>query len=354
MSWSVHLGLAASLGNLHPTRNQSLCCDVLPALEMTKPTYASFASDLKLVVLEMHLIHTSMRGLLYLSVRFDQILLDRCLHPHMCPIIRHVLHVGIVDVNLTRPDPVGAVLPASDLIVVSRNIVTWSSATGASAAMLLGREFAVTGFHSASVRSFSLVLLWDFAWPASLQKKHFLWSSSFTFLDDVILASLPCLLLSMLFGCTPICTGTRLLAMYCRVLVISTFSFRTCIIQLVIPVLSQMRQASTRPSSILSTFTSVMMSSITVSGNCVGTSVFASTTQHVPQESNKPWLPFSHELPPFCKFLSHTCIADTCSEDVVHQRAERPVESRCRRFFWRRQFQLVPLVHGSEIWSQFE
>ena len=48
--------------------------------------------------------------------------------------------------SLARSDPVGAVLPASDLIVVSRNIVTWSSASGASAAMLLGREFAVTGF----------------------------------------------------------------------------------------------------------------------------------------------------------------------------------------------------------------
>ena len=51
-------------------------------------------------------------------------------------------------------------------------------------------------------------------------------------------------------------------------------SFRTCI-QLAIPVLSKMRQASTRPSSILSTFTSVMMSSITVSNDwlsCVSTS----------------------------------------------------------------------------------
>ena len=90
------------------------------------------------------------------------------------------LHVGIADVSLTRPDPVGAVLPASDLIVVSiltrahgdfllacstvtRNIVTKSSASGASAAVLIGRVFAVTGFHSVSARSFSLVLLWDFA-----------------------------------------------------------------------------------------------------------------------------------------------------------------------------------------------
>ena len=100
--------------------------------------------------------------------------------PAHVSVIRHVSHVGIADVSLTRPDSVGAVLPASDLIVVSiltdahdgflltcgtvtRNIVTWSSASGASAAVLLGRVFTVTGFHSASARFFSLVLLWDFA-----------------------------------------------------------------------------------------------------------------------------------------------------------------------------------------------
>ena len=104
--------------------------------------------------------------------------------PAHVSIIRHVLHVGIADVSLTRPHPVGAVLPASDLIVVSiltrahddflltrctvsRNIVTWSSASGASAAVLLCRMYAVTGFHSALARSFSLVLLWDFACPLS-------------------------------------------------------------------------------------------------------------------------------------------------------------------------------------------
>ena len=170
--------------------------------------------------------------------------------------------------------------------------------------------------------------------------------------------------LFMLFGCTPICTGTRLLSMYCCVLVISRFSFRT-FFQLAILVLSQMIQASTRPSSILSTFTSVMMSSITVSDDwlsSVGTSslelcryvVFASARQHVPQESNKPWLPFSHELPSPCEHLAHTCIATPVQclhhhEYVVHLRAERSVESRCRRFFCRRGFQPVPLVHGSEI-----
>ena len=86
--------------------------------------------------------------------------------PAHVSVIRHVSHDGIADVSLTRPDPV---LPASDLIVVSiltraqgvfllpcgtvtRNIVTKSSTSGASAAVLLGRVFAVTGFHSASAK----------------------------------------------------------------------------------------------------------------------------------------------------------------------------------------------------------
>ena len=69
--------------------------------------------------------------------------------------------------GFTRSDPAGAVLPVTrahdDFLLacgtVTRNVVTWSSASGATAAVLLGREFAVTDFHSASTRSFSLVLL---------------------------------------------------------------------------------------------------------------------------------------------------------------------------------------------------
>ena len=64
--------------------------------------------------------------------------------------------------------------------------------------------------------------------------------------------------LSMLFGCTPICTGTRLLSMYCCVLVISRFSFRICV-QLVIAFPDD--TSLQRPSSILNTFTSTLMSS---------------------------------------------------------------------------------------------
>ena len=89
-------------------------------------------------------------------VRLDQILLNT-----------PPAHVsGIVDVNLTRSHPVGAVSPASDLIVVSIltcahgdflvacSIVTANIVT-ASAAVPLGRVFAVTGFHFASATSFS-------------------------------------------------------------------------------------------------------------------------------------------------------------------------------------------------------
>ena len=119
-------------------------------------------------------------------------------------------------------------------------------------------------------------------------------------------------------------------------------------------VLSMVRQASTRPFSILSTFTTIMMSSITFSGNCVGMSSLRRQDNTFLRSSNKPWLPFSHELPSPCELLTHTCVATPVQclhnhEYVVHLRAERPVESRCRRFFCRRQFQLVPLVQGSEI-----
>ena len=66
--------------------------------------------------------------------------------------------------------------------------------------------------------------------------------SSNTFSDHRLslsqtIRSLPSLSLPLLFGCTPICTGTRLLSAYCCVLVISRISFRICI-QLAILVLS--------------------------------------------------------------------------------------------------------------------
>ena len=39
--------------------------------------------------------------------------------PAHARVTRHISHVGIADMSFTRSDPVGAVLPASDLIVVS-------------------------------------------------------------------------------------------------------------------------------------------------------------------------------------------------------------------------------------------
>ena len=84
--------------------------------------------------------------------------------PAHVSLIRHVSHVEIANMSFTRSVPVGAVLPASHLVVVSSpthahdvflstrgstvtgNVVAWSSASGATAAVLFGREFAVTGF----------------------------------------------------------------------------------------------------------------------------------------------------------------------------------------------------------------
>ena len=101
------------------------------------------------------------------------------------------------------------------------------------------------------------------------------------------------------------------------------------------------------------------MSSITVSVYLCQHVVFAFARQHVPHESNEPWVPLSHELPPPCESLVHTCIATPVQclhhhEYVVHQHAELSDESlrdeSCRRrLLCNRQVQLVPLVHSSEI-----
>ena len=93
MSWSVHLGLATSLGNLHQTDPINLRRCI--AIARNRNDNCSVALDLKLVTLEMRVIHNShalnhpvsrivLMPPLCLSVRFDQILLDRCFRPCMC------------------------------------------------------------------------------------------------------------------------------------------------------------------------------------------------------------------------------------------------------------------------------
>ena len=89
-------------------------------------------------------------------MRFDQILLGQTDAPAHVSIIRHV---GIADMSFMRSDPIGTVLPASDLIIastlahahdnflltcstVTRNVLTWSSASDATAVVLLNPEFA--------------------------------------------------------------------------------------------------------------------------------------------------------------------------------------------------------------------
>ena len=289
MSWSVHLGLAAS-HVLTPGPGPITLLRCLASARNATTDICFVALDLKLVALEMRLKHISMRGII------------RCCHElrccHRCvplcglirsswtdasartcvSVIRHVSHVGIADMSFTRSDPVGAVLPASDLIVVSilthadddflltcgtvtRNVVTWSSASGATAAVLLRRDFAVTGFPSATSRSFSLVLLWDLVRPVSLSSRN-TFSDRHLSLSRTIRSLRPCRLCPC--PCSSAAHRSALLSAYCCVLVISRISFRIYI-QLAILVLARMRCASTRPSSILSTFTSVMMSSITVS-----------------------------------------------------------------------------------------
>ena len=149
------------------------------------------------------------------------------------------VHVEIADMSFTRSDTVGEVLRASDIIVVSnktrahddflltcgtvtKNVVTWSSASGATAVVLLGRKFAVS---SCSGTLYHLPL------------------------SAVVSSLRPCHL------CPCPCSSAALAKNCCQ---------RTVVFQFTVVVLLQMRQALTHPSSILSHFTFVMMSSITV------------------------------------------------------------------------------------------
>ena len=80
--------------------------------------------------------------------------------------------------------------------------------------------------------------------------------------------------------------------------------------------------------------------------------VSESVLQHVHQESHIPrpklGLPLHHELPP-----DHQNVVHLCAECAFFA-AEGCVESRCRRCLCRCHLLLIPLVHGSEVRSQFE
>ena len=94
-----------------------------------------------------------------------------------------------------------------------------------------------------------------------------------------------------------------------------------------------------------------------------------SSLKQIHQESNEPCsklgLPLHHELPPGLEPFVHAGVValvqrgSSCyHEFVVHLGAslavERRVEPRCRRCFCRRPLLLIPLIHGSEVRSQFE
>ena len=88
--------------------------------------------------------------------------------------------------------------------------------------------------------------------------------------------------------------------------------------------------------------------------------VCESVRQHVHQKSNKLWLPFHHELSPGLEPFFHACIVAlvqcwSCRchhEYVVHLCAEATRLTAGRRVESRHRFQLIPLFHGSEVWSQ--
>ena len=93
--WSVHLGMAASLGNFHPTRtshsavtfcqrskwkNRHLLHCIGPETCGSRNASHPHFHALNHPVLS----RIALMPPLYPSVRFDQILLDRCLRPHVC------------------------------------------------------------------------------------------------------------------------------------------------------------------------------------------------------------------------------------------------------------------------------
>ena len=153
MSWcSVHLG--ASLGNFNQNR--------------TSHSAAMFCQHSKWK--NRHLLRCSGPGT-YDSRNATQQhvhslnhpVLYRCFRPHIC-----------LSSDMFRT--LESQLPTSDLIVfsiltrahgdllvtcgtVTRNAITWSSASGATVAVPIGRELAITRFHFVSARFFSLVLL---------------------------------------------------------------------------------------------------------------------------------------------------------------------------------------------------
>ena len=289
--------------------------------------------------------------------------------PAHVSVIRHASCIGIADVSFTCSDPVGAVLPASNLIVVSILTCTWwfsfDHCHEIHCHVVICQQSLVSPVHrpGPSVSSCS-------------GTSHDLLFCSNTFSARLslsqtinILASLPCLLLSMLFDCTPICIGTKLLSMYCCVLVIwGSPSALVCSSQFLCFPRWDKLQLAHPPSSaqshlswcrrslspVTDTRVSVLHPLVAVS---VCLSVCKRTRSSGVQQTLAPILSRtafslralrSHmhcETPVQC-FHHRKCAA--------HLRVESLVESRCRRFFCRRGFQFVPLVHGSEIWSQFE
>ena len=210
---------------------------------------------------------------------------------------RHVSHVGIADVSLARSDPVGAVLSASDLIVVSRNLSRGHlPAAHPLLCYLVGSlQSLVSTLHrpGLSVSSCSGTLH-DLP-PCSgntLSDRRLSLSQTIFFL-----ASLPCLLALAL--------ALRLHTdLHWHIIAVDVL---LCSRDLEV-LLSHLYTARDSCAFLDETsFDSLVLHSqhIHIRHDVIDQSlsylcryvVFAFARQHVPQESNKPWVPFSHELP---------------------------------------------------------
>ena len=266
------------------------------------------------------------------------------LPPANVSVIRHVSQVGIADVSLARLDSVGAVLPASDLIVVS--ILTRAHDVFLLPCGTVTRNIVTKSSQGVCSHWFPLCIsqilqprpgpgLCTACLPAMItlsSDRRLSLTQTFFFL-----ASLPRLLL-------PFALRLHTDLHWHKIAVNALLCSRD--LEVLLSHLYTARDSCAFPDG--TSFDSLVLHSqhIHIRHDFIDHSlsylcryvVFASATQHIPQESKKPWVPFPHELPPPCESLVHTCIVTPVQclhhhEYVVHQHAELSDESRRRRLF---------------------
>ena len=184
-----------------------------------------------------------------------------------------------------------------------------SSASGATAAVLVGREFAVTGFSSASAKSLQSrpalgLCVTCLSAVATLSP-----IIVFSFTDDSLLASLPSLPCLCSSAAHRSAFKIAFSALLCsRDLGDFLSRLHPARDPCTFPDETSLDSPVLHPQHIHITMIDSRVRVLHPLGSCVGMSSLRRPRQHVPQESNKPCFPFPHELPPSCELLIHTCV----------------------------------------------